>query len=164
MKLFADNKEINIPPQWNVLTETNQTLQTITIPKGNYYPGNYQRGDWKARPLLEGLGTYSVYVVNKNNKYNILAEIDTQDAGIAYTNAIAPNSEGIIYATAKNIDGIFFKTNNDSAEVNVDEDVVFQIKEEKLEPGNIATAWMPAIADLMLKNQNGGVRQPATHS
>lgn len=42
-----------------------------------------------------------------------------------------------------------------------DKDRQIQLAGFKLEHGSIATPWMPAIADLMLKNQNGGVRRPA---
>lgn len=152
-KLLEDN---DLPPQWNLLSGTSQSLETITIPKGQFYPGKYQQGNWGSPAFYNGLATYSAYIINKSDKYSITAEIDTTDNGPRYTNMIAPNSAGIIHASAKNIDAVFFKTNNTGDKVFVDKDVVFQVKEEKLERGSIVTPWMPAISDLMLKNQNGG--------
>ena len=155
MQLFGGGDEFlqrSDVPQWNLLTGTSQKLQTITIHKGNYFPGGYQRGDWNAQPMYNGLATYSVYVVNQSAKYPIAAEIDSK-SGTVFSNLIPPKSEGRLYATASKIFALYFKTSSNAAQQIVDEDVVFQIKEEKLEPGSVVTAWLPAVTDLMLKNQ-----------
>lgn len=143
-------------PQWNLLTGTSQELQTITIPKGNFYPGNYQHGEYQKEKLADGVSTYSAYIVNKSTKYSIMAELDAYSApsNPAFSNAIAPKSEGRIVCTRSDLTGIYFRTDTGTDKKAVDEDVVFQIKEEKLEHGSIATNWLPAISDLTLKNQS----------
>ena len=154
MQLFGGGDEFlqrSDVPQWNLLTGTSQKLQTITIHKGNYYPGSYQRGDWNAEPMYNGLATYSVYVVNQSAKYPIALEIDSASATV-FSKLIPPKSEGRLYATASKIFGLYFKTNSNAAKQMVDEDVVFQIKEEKLEPGSVATAWCPAREDYAMKS------------
>lgn len=137
---------------WNLLTGTNQKLKTITIPKGEDYPGVYQRGDWRATPMYNGLATYSIYVINTSSKYSLSIHAESNDA---ITNVIAPNSSGRLYVIGTNIKGIFFYPAINGNRVRVDEEMNFQIKEEKLEPGSIATPWMPSLSDLVFKNQNG---------
>lgn len=48
--------------------------------------------------------------------------------------------------------GCYFVTFDKS---NANSDINLQVKEEKLEPGAVATAWLPAISDLALKSDLG---------
>ena len=155
--IFANGEKLltesDLPPQWNLLTGTSQDFKTVTIPKNSYFPGKYEFLNNFDFPVV-----FSAYVINKSNQdlvFNMDHGSGNEDT---VSSIIKANSQGRYTVAGAGTSGVYLKTAN---QVAVSSDTSVQIKEEKLERGSKATQWMPAISDLMLKNQNGGVRQPA---
>lgn len=135
-------------PQWNLLTGTSQEFKTVTIPRNSYYPGKYEFQNNFDFPVI-----FSAYVINKSNQ-DLLFNMDGGAGSIAGQNTVSSiikaNSQGRYTVAGVRTTGVYLATANHGA---VSSDTSVQIKEEKLERGSIATDWMPAISDLMLKNQ-----------
>ena len=140
--------ESDLPPQWNLLTGTSQEFKTVTIPKNSYFPGKYEFQNNFDFPVV-----FSAYVINKSNQDLVLNMDHGSGNEDAVSSIIKANSQGRYTVVGVETTGVYLRTAN---RVVVSSDTSVQIKEEKLERGSIATSWMPAISDLMLKNQNGG--------
>ena len=150
-------------PNWNLLTETSQDFQNVTIPKNTYFTYITMK-DFKF-PV-----TLSVYIKNPTNYYLIVHM--SNHGNDQSSNRIEPHSEGkIIVSNTAMSDSYYVVTNQDGSQVNTHDEISFQAKELKLERGSVATDWMPAIQDLTMKsdfdtlkakvdqltkNQNGG--------
>lgn len=137
---------------WNLLTGSSQEFKNVTIQKDHYYPG-YEFEKEYDFPV-----TFSAFVVNKSDM-DILVHMDGKGID-ADSNIIKANSSCRISVSNPMTLGVFFTTVN---KVKATSDIVLQVKEEKLETGLIATPWMPAISDLMFKNQNGGYDSQLSH-
>ena len=130
-------------PQWNLIPDTSQEFKTITIAKGNYFPEKYVYQVPYDCPC-----TFSA-VIENDSKYDIVAHMDGNGDG-ADSNVIAAKSTGKAVVRLENNKGVYYRTKN---RVNVDSDIAFKVKEEKLEKGYTATGWQPSISDLVFKSQ-----------
>ncbi|NRN92694.1 hypothetical protein [Lactobacillus helveticus] len=142
-KKFLD--ENDLPPQWNLLSGTSEKYKTVTIPKGAYYPGNYEFFNNFNFPV-----TFSAFVIN-NSDTDIRAHMDDFGNGTE-SNVIKAGSQGKVIVNNFFTQGCYFETLDKLA---ANSNINLQVKEEKLEPGAVATAWLPAISDLALKSDLG---------
>ena len=145
MQIFGGGNKIlqrSDVPQWNLIPGTSQEFKTITIAKGNYYPEKYVYEVTYDCPC-----TFSA-VIENDSKYDIVAHMDG-NGNDADSNVIAAKSTGKAVVRLENNRGVYYRTNN---RVNVDSDIAFKVKEEKLEKGYTATPWCPAYEDYVMKS------------
>lgn len=166
-------------PQWNLISGTSDfsggwfNLQNTTA---NQFNGNqvvaYNNQDWqgpcKTVHIEPGFYTFSL-MMNVNQPLNGTISFFVQPSYSKKKQAgLSSDSEYLTKGTAliKNIPSGW---NKYSVSFSVKEEGYIEPRIEtssnnnsislaqfKLERGGTATPWMPAIADLMLKNQNGG--------
>ena len=129
-------------PQWNLIPGTSQEFKTITIAKGDYYPEKYVYEVPYDCPC-----TFSA-VIENDSKYDIVAHMEG-NGNDADSNVIAAKSTGKAVVCLENNKGVYYRTKD---RVNVDSDIAFKVKEEKLEKGYTATDWMPAKEDYVMKS------------
>lgn len=139
-------------PQWNLMPNTGQKYKNILIPKNNNFSGEYIFGTFGNTSPLIHVSTFSAYIKNNTNVDIEVYEFDNANVTIAGP-IIKAQSERKIQWTVNNLSALFYST---VGRATVAEDISFQVKEEKLELGDIATPWMPAISDLALKSDLGG--------
>lgn len=156
MKLFADNKELNIPPQWNLLTNS----------KGPFQPNlsSIDNQLFSSNTTIHMVqGQKYTLTANTNGTFTNVHDNTRQSDNV--TIWLAANATMIgSYAIISNTDtttGTTFIWNQPTGDyiirVNTYRlDNSIKAWNIKIEKGNCATPWTPAIADLMLKNQNGG--------
>lgn len=157
MSIYIDNQrlltESDKQPQWNLLTGTSQVLKEAIISQGQSWPQFML-----LNPVpFSGVLTASVYIEN-NSEQAICLRGD--GSFINNSDSVLPHQAKTVYVTTpyNNNGGIYFSLQNANDHDTVaKKNLTFKYKELKLERGSVATPWMPAVADLMLKNQNGGV-------
>ena len=145
MQIFGGGEELlqrSDVPQLNLIPGTSQEFKTITIAKGNYYPEKYVYEVPYDYPC-----TFSA-VIENDSKYDIVAHMDG-NGNDADSNVIAAKSTGKAVVRLENNQGVYYRTKN---RVNVDSDIAFKVKEEKLEKGYTATPWCPAREDYAMKS------------
>lgn len=156
MKIFADNKEINIPPQWNLLTDSSGPFQPQTGTTDNQLI--YQNSKIY---LVKGK-TYTLSAKTNGSFTNVHDNThENNNCTIWVTDSISMTGNYAIISNSATSTGTTFgwslPTGNYLLRVNTyRKDNSIKAWNIKIEEGNTPTPWMPAIADLMLKSQNGG--------
>lgn len=142
---------------WNLLTETNLDFKDYVIPKNKIYPGQFILS-----PVpFTGTLTFSAFIENDSDQAIYLRGDGNTNRS---SDPVNPHSCKRLFVTNEFNDngGLWYSVQsaNDTS-MTANADMHFKVKEVKLEFGNIATPWMPSLSDLVFKNQNGGVWQPA---
>lgn len=188
MKIFADNKEVNIPPQWNLLTgtsdwsgdwtKTNQYSATTKYDSCHnlllHYSGSWNGIQKKVSAFKNEIFAFGVNITNLEttqtlafysiqSTYKILA-VYIDGKKINFNSDQTIPKENLFDKSEHRVELIAQAGSDDKFSLrieNTDDNGSMDLSSMKLERGSVATPWMPAIADLMLKNQNGGVQRPA---
>lgn len=158
--IFANGEKLltesDLPPQWNLLTNSkgpfqpnqNELDNNQAYPDTNVYMINGQTYTLSAQTNGVFTGTHdnqsennhcSIWLLKDehyiSNTFRLISSTDTS-TGTTFVWDIATGNYCL------RVNG--YKKDNSTKAWNI-----------KIEKGNHATEWLPAIADLMLKNQNG---------
>lgn len=164
--------------KWSNATDGDGKLTDLKDHYGNYFV-RHDNVAWQGtnqNAMVSGNQIYTFSLIFKNESKNV-KHLRMYASGYSSTTDIQINSVYIDKVKTSFIDeGQSISAPTDDTEhelsyvININksgiinlriesmEDASYLISSFKLEHGSTATPWMPAISDLMLKNQNGGVR------
>lgn len=149
--------ESDLPPQWNLVTNGEGPFQPQLNAVDNNYVYDYVKvylingQTYTLSAQTNGIFTHSHDSQSENNHCSIWLLKDEHYLPNTYeivSDTNTPTGTTFVWDLATGfyiirVNG--YKKDNSTKAWNI-----------KIEKGNHATEWLPAIADLMLKNQNGG--------